>query len=92
MKKKKLREISIFFQNDSDLSIKLHIDQGSVFYSQYFWYVRFENEYTKNIGFNAGIEQGEFKLLEVISNLIELNWDIIEKIRNNEIHENDEFT
>lgn len=87
----KLRVISILFQNDSDLSMKLHVDHESIFYSQYFWYLKFQAEFMRNHGYDAGIEQGQFKLLESISNFIDLNWDVIEKITNNELHENDAF-
>jgi hypothetical protein len=53
-----------------------------ILYSQYYWFVQFKNQYSSKIGYDAGIEQQAFLLLENLSTGLEsdIDWKIIQEI------------
>ena len=60
------------------------MDSESLSYSKYYWYTKFKNKYEEIHGFDAGIEQQQFKLLEELQQKFDnIHWDLIEKIDNN---------
>lgn len=61
------------------------VDNKSVMYSKYFWHTKFKNRYLDLFGYDAGIEQQSFKLLEECENKLEggVDWEIIEEIEKN---------
>ena len=80
-----LRAICLCFEEKKEiLKRELEMDIESIFYSEYYWNVQFKNEYTKKNGFDAGIDQHIFKLLERVP--FDVDWDIIEKIEGNFIN------
>ncbi|MCL1994013.1 MAG: hypothetical protein FWG66_13795 [Spirochaetes bacterium] len=92
----KIREIVLIFkrenfiQNNYEILVsKLNVDIKSILYSEYFWYHQYKREYTKQHKWTADYEQYEFKLLENIDYFIEIDFDIIEKIQEGKIKEND---
>jgi hypothetical protein len=42
----------------------LALTEGERFWSRYYWYVRFAREWQAAVGYDAGLEQSVFKLLE----------------------------
>jgi hypothetical protein len=55
-----------------------HLPDEQVFYNCYFWLLRFTGLYFKSHGFDAGLEQQSFKMLETVR--FEVNWLIIEEL------------
>ncbi|RDU38115.1 hypothetical protein DRW41_00655 [Neobacillus piezotolerans] len=55
-----------------------------ILYSQYYWYVYFKNQYFSKYGYDAGMDQQAFKLIEHIAYELndEVNWDFLEQITN----------
>ncbi|KPV56470.1 hypothetical protein QJ48_27475 [Paenibacillus sp. A3] len=60
----------------------ISLDKQSIYYSIYYWYVRFKERYFEVYGHDAGMEQEGFKLLEELDDQLEegVNWGLIEKI------------
>ncbi|WP_059173177.1 hypothetical protein [Bacillus sp. FJAT-27445] len=54
-----------------------------VLYSQYYWFVYFKNQYFSKYGYDAGMDQQAFQLIEQLTyELDEVNWDFLEQITN----------
>ncbi|WP_335494769.1 hypothetical protein [Neobacillus niacini] len=55
-----------------------------ILYSQYYWFVMFKNQFFSSFGYDGGMNQQAFLLLEKICNEQEGNvdWDVIEDIEN----------
>ncbi|WP_231559661.1 hypothetical protein [Bacillus sp. UNC322MFChir4.1] len=53
-----------------------------IMYSKYYWYTKYKKRYFEVYGYDAGIEQEEFKLLEELENELEdgVDWSIIQEI------------
>ncbi|GHH99913.1 hypothetical protein [Neobacillus kokaensis] len=53
-----------------------------ILYSEYYWFANFKNMYFSKAGYDAGIEQQEFLLMEKLSYELdgEIEWDFIEKL------------
>lgn len=57
------------------------IDNELIFYNRYYWFVFFLKLYTAKHGYDAGLEQQAFQLLEESETMnIEVDWDLIVKI------------
>jgi hypothetical protein len=52
-----------------------------IFYNKYYWYILFAKKYQEQFGFDAGIEQQEFKILEEAETFDQIDWVIIESIK-----------
>lgn len=61
-------------------------DKSKIMYSKYYWYTKYKQRYFEVIGYDAGIEQEGFKLLEEIDNELEdgADWGIIQEIEEGE--------
>ena len=57
-------------------------DKRSIIYSKYYWYTKYKQRYFEVAGYDAGIEQEGFKLLQEIENELEdgVDWSIIQEI------------
>ncbi|WP_053365750.1 immunity 22 family protein [Bacillus sp. FJAT-27245] len=55
-----------------------------ILYSQYYWFVYFKNQYISKYGYDAGMDQQAFQLIEHIAYELhdDVNWDILEQITN----------
>jgi hypothetical protein len=53
-----------------------------VLYSQYYWFIQFKDQYSAKEGYDGGMEQQAFKLLENLCNELDGNvdWELIESI------------
>lgn len=60
-------------------------DKESIMYSKYYWYTKYKKRYSEVYGYDAGIEQEGFKLLEELESELEegVDWTIIQKIEEN---------
>lgn len=56
------------------------LSNEEAFYNQYYWYLVFAKLYQRSFGFDAGIEQQSFRLLESAPNGV--SWERIEQIAN----------
>lgn len=57
-------------------------NKSKIMYSKYYWYTKYKQRYFEVVGYDAGIEQEGFKLLEEIENELEegVDWSIIQEI------------
>ncbi|WP_316572906.1 hypothetical protein [Neobacillus sp. YIM B06451] len=55
-----------------------------ILYSQYYWFVYFKNRYFSMYGYDGGMDQQAFHLIEHIAYELndEVNWDFLEQITN----------
>ncbi|WP_043932636.1 hypothetical protein [Bacillus sp. EB01] len=55
-----------------------------VLYSQYYWFVYFKNHYFANYGYDGGMDQKAFQLIEELTYKLdgELDWNLLERITN----------
>lgn len=54
------------------------LDELHLFYNSYYWYLVFKKECENSNGFDAGIEQYSFKLLEMAP--LDVDWTVVEKV------------
>ncbi|NOW28290.1 hypothetical protein DFH82_002766 [Clostridium saccharobutylicum] len=79
-----LKKVLVYYDfisnNIEDLMLKE--DKSKIMYSKYYWYTKYKQRYFEVIGYDAGIEQEGFKLLEEIENELEygVDWSIIQEI------------
>lgn len=83
-----LKKILVYYDFISNNIEKLVLeeDKSSIMYSKYYWYTKYKQRYFEVVGYDAGIEQEGFKLLEEIENELEdgVDWVIIQEIEENE--------
>ncbi len=72
----------VLAENRKNIMLILDKDLETVLYSEYYWYTKFKNYYKKVYGEDAGVEQGQFKLIEEIEGQLEqgVDWGIIQSI------------
>ncbi len=63
------------------------LDPTTAFYNAYYWFLKFKKAYTHKNGYDAGIEQQAFKLLEEAS--IDIDWSVIEEIEKSIVADKD---
>lgn len=53
-----------------------------VLYSQYYWFIQFKNQYFAKEGYDGGMDQKAFHLIENICNELDGNvdWELLERI------------
>lgn len=53
-----------------------------VLYSQYYWFIQFKYQYSAKEGYDAGMEQQAFQLVENLFNELDgnLDWELVESI------------
>jgi hypothetical protein len=59
-------------------NLGLHATTEGLLYNKYYWMLRFSKLYERKHGFDAGIEQQAFKILESAS--FELDWNVVEHV------------
>lgn len=69
---------SLLFEHWPDLLPGSSIDREVVFYNQYFWFKRFATLKQERDGYDAGLEQQVFQLIEQPN--FELDWELIEQL------------
>lgn len=69
-------------ENRKSIMLIIEKDLETVLYSEYYWYTKFKDYYQKIYGEDAGVEQGQFKLIEEIEGELEqgVDWGIIQSI------------
>lgn len=81
---KKLKKYLMYydFLSNNIENIISKVDKRSIIYSKYYWYIKYKQRYFEVIGYDAGIEQEGFKLLQEIENELEdgVDWSIIQEI------------
>jgi hypothetical protein len=55
-----------------------HLSIEEVFYNSYFWVLIFSKRYESKFGWDAGIEQQAFKVLEAAPSSVD--WEVVEEI------------
>jgi hypothetical protein len=53
-----------------------------ILYSQYYWFVHYKNQYFSKVGYDGGLDQQAFLLIEHLVNELEgeVDWELIEDI------------
>ena len=54
------------------------LTKEAVFYNTYYWFLRFSRLYMKKHGFDAGLEQQSFHMLDTV--MFEIDWSIVEAL------------
>ena len=64
----------VLFSDCSDFILKsfAEITRSSLFYNKFYWFARFSNAYMKKHGFDVGLEQQQFQMLENQEGIIDL--------------------
>lgn len=78
----------MFFQEKEEIIKNLTSEfSDTILYSKYYWSSRYKEQYKKLYGYDAGIEQQHYKILEEIEQRIsgDVDWDIIKLIEENNI-------
>ncbi len=60
----------------------INIEPLDLFYNRYYWYLKFLVSHQKVFGYDAGLEQQEFRILEEGEKYSGIDWGQIEKISN----------
>jgi len=60
------------------------IDRTTIFYNQYYWFMRFSRLYISKHGFDAGLEQQAFKMIENAD--CELDFAILDSLSETPLH------
>ena len=66
---------SLLFEHWPDL---VGVDREAAFYNRYFWFKRFATLKQQKDGYDAGLEQQVFKLLEHPD--VEVDWELMERL------------
>lgn len=74
------------FLNNNIEKLALKENKSKISYSKYYWYIKYKQRYFELFGYDAGIEQEGFKLLEEIENELKdgVDWSRIQKIEENQ--------
>ena len=59
-----------------------NINSTEKYYNRYYWYLKFSIAYKNKYGYDAGVEQQEFRILEDGESLPDIDWNEIERISN----------
>lgn len=70
-----------FFDKQNLLEFNLK-DKENNLYNKYYWYHKYKTKYFDLYGYDAGVEQEEYKILEEINEVLEgnINWNLIKQI------------
>lgn len=70
------------FLTNNIIDLMERVDKDTILYSKYYWYTKYKKRYFEVFGYDAGIEQQEFMLLEELENELEsgIDWGIIKNI------------
>lgn len=60
--------------------VGLRATNEEILYNSYYWMLKFSKLYIKKHGFDAGMEQQAFKILESTS--FEIDWNVVEQLTN----------
>jgi hypothetical protein len=79
-----LRNYVFLKQNARDIHEYFFITHEEIIYSQYYWFVLFKNQYISRVGYDEGLDQQVFLLIENLYNELNGNvdWELIEDIEN----------
>jgi hypothetical protein len=79
---KRLKYHCFLQQCAQEITAKFPFSYEVVLYSQYYWFVNFKNQYFSQFGYDGGMDQQAFLLIEKISNELKGNvdWTLIEDI------------
>jgi len=60
----------------------LHVPPLEIYYNRYYYFTRFLYFHTKEFGYDSGLEQMEFKVINEAETFLEINWSELENISN----------
>jgi hypothetical protein len=69
---------SLLFEHWPELVPSPPLDRENVFYNRYFWFKRFATLQQKRDGYDAGLEQQVFQILEYAD--FDVDWELVERL------------
>jgi hypothetical protein len=69
---------SLLFERWPELVIEGPVDSARSFYNRYFWFARFAALWQAAHGYDAGLEQQVFHLLEQAD--FDIDWDVVQEL------------
>ncbi len=69
-------------QFEQEIAANFSFTYEVILYSQYYWFVYFKNYYFPKFGYDGGMDQQAFILIEILTNELEgeVDWELIEDI------------
>lgn len=72
---------SMFFCKETNIIALTGAPLEVILYSKYFWLTQYMKKYNEIYGYDAGIEQQKFELIEELENRLgNVDWDLLQKI------------
>lgn len=76
----------LFFTKETDIITFTGKTLEVVLYSKYYWLTRFVKKYNEIHGYDAGIEQQQFKLIEELDQRLgDVDWDLLQRIDDDKV-------
>lgn len=80
---KRLNYYFLLEEKEKELQELVGLSLECILYSKYYWFTKYKEKCRALYGMDAGIEQQQYKIIEEISQrLIEVKWELIEEIEN----------
>lgn len=71
----------VFFTKEAEVITLTGQPLEVVLYSKYYWLTRYVKKYNEVNGYDAGIEQQQFKLIEELEQRLgDVDWDLLQRI------------
>lgn len=71
----------LFFYKETEITALTGESLEVILYSKYFWLTQYMKKYNAINGYDAGIEQQRFELIEELDQRLEnVDWDLLQKI------------
>lgn len=72
---------SMFFCKETDITALTGEPLEVILYSKYLWLTQYMKKYNEIYGYDAGIEQQKFKVIEELeTRLTNVDWDLLQKL------------
>ena len=71
----------LFFSKEAEIMAFTGESLEVVLYSKYYWFTQYMKKYNETQGYDAGIEQQQFKLIEELDQRLEnVDWELLHRI------------
>ena len=73
-------------EHEKELVVTKNISLEIIIYSKYYWFSRLAEQFFEVFGFDAGIEQQQFKIIEEMdSRIANVDWNFVERLGTGEV-------
>ena len=71
----------LYFSKEAEIMAFTGESLEVVLYSKYYWFTQYMKKYNETQGYDAGIEQQQFKLIEELDQRLEnVDWELLHRI------------